>query len=147
MRELASKQQILDLATWPQWYSFDVIGQLYFSSLFGFMELRCDLAGYTAFLERLLPVICAVSVMPRYARMPFLFVGLLFRSFREALFALKQIEMTSGECIRERLKLIKENKNHGPDDILGKVLAIYENKGEEMDFDLTDVQIDVYAGL
>jgi hypothetical protein len=38
LEEAASKNEVLDLAEWLQWYAFDVIGNITFQRKFGFME-------------------------------------------------------------------------------------------------------------
>ncbi|KAL2783796.1 cytochrome P450 [Aspergillus keveii] len=146
MGEFAERRQLVDLATWVQWYAFDVIGELYFSSMFGFMKQRSDVNDYIGSLDTLLPVLCAASVMPSYVRAPFLASGLLLRSVRKALKALGRIEEASATCVRERLQ--PKGKSDGArEDILGKLLDIHEHKGDQHNFNLTDVQTEVFTGL
>jgi hypothetical protein len=146
MGEFAERRQLVDLATWVQWYAFDVIGELYFSSMFGFMKQRSDVNDYIGSLDTLLPVLCAASVMPSYVRAPFLASGLLLRSVRKALKALGRIEEASATCVRERLQ--PGGKSEGArEDILGKLLDIHEHKGDQHNFNLTDVQSEVFTGL
>lgn len=146
MNEFAHQGQSIDLATWLQWYAFDVIGELYFSSMFGFMRERTDYGDYIASLDTLLPVLCAASVMPTYLRGLFLSSGMLLSSARKALKALQNIEQASATCVQERLQSnIVETDTR--EDFLGKLLAIHENKGKEQDFDLANVQTEVYSGL
>ncbi|KAL2868893.1 cytochrome P450 [Aspergillus lucknowensis] len=146
MDEFAERRQLVDLATWVQWYAFDVIGELYFSSMFGFMKQCSDVNDYIASLDTLLPVLCAASVMPTYIRAPFLASGVLLGSVRKARKALGSIEQASANCVRERLQ--SEAKSEGArEDILGKLLDIHTNKGDQHNFNLTDVQVEVYTGL
>lgn len=146
MNEFAHQGQSVDLATWLQWYAFDVIGELYFSSMFGFMRERTDYRDYIASLDILLPVLCAASVMPTYLRGLFLSSGMLLSSARKALKALQNIEQASATCVQERLQsnIIETDTR---EDFLGKLLAIHENKGKEQDFDIANVQTEVYSGL
>ncbi|KAL3455993.1 cytochrome P450 [Aspergillus heterothallicus] len=146
MGEFAERSQLVDLATWVQWYAFDVIGELYFSSMFGFMKQCSDVHDYIASLDTLLPVLCAASVMPTYVRAPFLASGLLLRSVRKALKALVGIEQASASCVRERLQS-EAKLGSTREDIIGKLLAIHENKGDQHNFNLTDVQTEVFTGL
>lgn len=146
MGEYAQAQQPVDLATWIQWYAFDVIGELYFSSMFGFMRRRCDIRDYIASLDTLLPALCTASVMPAYARAPFLASGLLLSSVRKALKALKNIEEASETCVRERLQS-RPNEDHPRADILNNLLEIHKHKGDQQNFTMTDVQTEAYVGL
>lgn len=146
MGEFAEQQQPVNLATWVQWYAFDVIGELYFSSMFGFMRDRCDVRDYIASLDILLPVLCSASVMPAYARAPFLASGLLLSSVRKALKALGNIEQASATCVRGRLQS-RSDEDHSRADILNKLLEIHKQKGGQQDFMMTDVQTEAYVGL
>lgn len=44
----------MNMATWFQWYAFDVIGELTFSSKFGFMEEESDVKNATWTIDLLL---------------------------------------------------------------------------------------------
>ncbi|CEN61002.1 hypothetical protein ASPCAL07672 [Aspergillus calidoustus] len=146
MGVFSKQRQLVDLATWVQWYAFDVIGELYFSSMFGFMAQCSDVHDYIGSLDTLLPVLCAASVMPTYVRAPFLASGLLLGSVRKALKALGSIEDAAASCVRERLQ--SEGKPDGArEDILGKLLGIHDSKGDQHNFNLTDVQTEVFSGL
>ncbi|OJJ06598.1 hypothetical protein ASPVEDRAFT_45955 [Aspergillus versicolor CBS 583.65] len=146
MGEFAQQQEPVNLATWVQWYAFDVIGELYFSSMFGFMRGRCDVRNYIASLDTLLPVLCSASVMPAYARTPFLASGVLLSSVRKVLKALTNIEQASATCVRERLQS-RSDEDHSRADILNKLLEIHKHKGGQQDFMMTDVQTEAYGGL
>lgn len=146
MGEYAEKGQSVDLATWAQWYAFDVIGALYFSSMFGFMRERSDHQDYIKSLDVLLPTLCATSVMPSYIRSLFLYLGLFLSSARRSLAALQNIEEASANCVKKRL-CSEEEKPSAREDILGKLLSIHKNKGDVQCFNMTDIQTEVFVGL
>lgn len=51
IKELGSNRAPLDMAAWFQWYAFDVIGELTFSTRYGFMEMAEDVGGSTKILD------------------------------------------------------------------------------------------------
>ncbi|OQE14117.1 hypothetical protein PENSTE_c038G09347 [Penicillium steckii] len=146
MGEYAEQGQIVDLATWVQWYAFDVIGALYFTSMFGFMREKRDYKDYIKSLNVLLPTLCAASVMPSYIRAFFLSLGQLFTSVRRSLAALQNIEEASALCVKERLWSDGEG-NYATEDILSKMLSIHKDKGDVQNFNMADIQVEVYTGL
>lgn len=146
MGEYANNGQQIDLAKWVQWYAFDVIGELYFSSMFGFMKDRDDHQGYISSLETLLPILCIASVLPSYARTPLILSGFLIPSVRAALKSFDKIRDASLSCVRDRI-VLKEKGESKREDILEKLFNVYENQGEMTNFNITDIQVEVFVGL
>ncbi|CAI7599805.1 unnamed protein product [Penicillium manginii] len=54
MDEFANDHKVCDIATWLQYYAFDVIGELTFSKSLGFLEKGSDVDGVIAALEAML---------------------------------------------------------------------------------------------
>jgi hypothetical protein len=82
MEDLAQDQ--IDLATWLQWYAFDVIGNITFHRRFGFMEERKDVDGMIAGIDQGLQYIKIVGQFPHlhpYLVGSTLAAVLLFRLF------------------------------------------------------------------
>lgn len=130
-------------------YSFDVIGQLFFSRKFGFMENGHDHEGYIRALDLLVPIIAVACAMPVYMR-PFLLIsGVLIPRIFQALRALKYIESASEVCVAERLRFLSSEKNGDCDrkDMLECFLNIMNEKGGEVGFGLTEVKMEVYGAL
>lgn len=59
---------IIDFGLWLQMYVYDVIGELYFGSMFGFLENSHDHGGWIESLDLLMPVICVSAVAPPILR-------------------------------------------------------------------------------
>ncbi|TVY44107.1 Pisatin demethylase [Lachnellula subtilissima] len=51
LREFATTNEVVDFGTWLQWYAFDVIGAITFSTPFGFMDEREDIQNIIHGLE------------------------------------------------------------------------------------------------
>lgn len=69
--DLADRAQSFDLGQWLQIYAFDVIGELYFGRMFGFMETGQDYQSLIYSLDVLNPLITSLAVLAIYAR-PFI---------------------------------------------------------------------------
>ena len=54
----------VDLASWLQWYAFDVIGNITFQRKFGFMEQRRDVDGMIRGIDEALKYVKVVGMFP-----------------------------------------------------------------------------------
>lgn len=79
LTECAEAKESVDLATWVQWYAFDVIGKLFFSRTFGFIQHAHDHAGYIRALDLLLPMIAVACVMQHTCARYFFLAERLYR--------------------------------------------------------------------
>ena len=147
--ECAHTGNCIDLATWVQWYAFDVIGQLFFSKPFGFLEHGHDHAGYIRALDLVVPLIAVACVMPASLRPVFVLIGILVPRISKALRALKHIEDASETCVVERQRLHDhmDSGEHAPTDMLESFLAIVRKREERADFGLTEAKMEVYGAL
>ncbi|KAJ5793682.1 Cytochrome P450 [Penicillium paradoxum] len=57
-------KKVCDIATWLQYYAFDVIGELTFSKPLGFLEKGADVDGIIVALERMLDYFGKIGQMP-----------------------------------------------------------------------------------
>lgn len=147
MAGFAQSGETLDMAAWSQMYAFDVVGQLFFSRMFGFLEAGHDHRGYIKAPDLLLPILCAASVMPTYLRTPLLMGGALVQPrVLKALTSLTDIDNAAAECITEREALLNKSETE-PTDILASLFATMRDKGEKVDFGLTEVKVEVYVAL
>ncbi|XHF97869.1 hypothetical protein AWENTII_001444 [Aspergillus wentii] len=62
--EFADDGKVCDIATWLQYYAFDVIGELTFSKPLGFLEHGRDVEGIIAALEKTLDYAGKIGQMP-----------------------------------------------------------------------------------
>ncbi|KAI0569345.1 CypX cytochrome P450 [Pyrenophora tritici-repentis] len=138
--------EAIDMAEWIQWYAFDVIGELFFSRKFGFMENAHDHEGYIHALDPLVPFVTVACAMPVYMRPLFLASGATVPRVFKALGALRHIETASDACVAQRRHDSTRDKagrrSQGQKDMLDGFL---HSKGEEKDFTLTEVKMEVYG--
>jgi len=145
------KTAAIDVAEWVQWYAFDVVGELFFSRMFGFMEHAHDHGGYIHALDLLIPFIAVACASPDYLR-PLVFIigGAVMPRISKALKALKHLEAASELCVAERQRLIESRKKDDDDekeDMMQGFFEIMQNKGSQKDFGLTEVKMEVYGAL
>ncbi|CAK7201538.1 hypothetical protein SEUCBS139899_004244 [Sporothrix eucalyptigena] len=149
MTKYAQSGATLDMAAWAQMYAFDVVGQLFFSRMFGFLEAGHDHRGYIRSLDLLLPILCAASVMPTYLRTVFLMGGALIQPrVLKALTSLKDIDNAAEQCIVDRhAQLEAGQKDESEKDILASLFSVMREKGDKVDFGRTEVKVEVYVAL
>lgn len=149
LSDRAERNEAIDLSTWVQWYAFDVIGELFFSRAFSFMEFVQDHKGYIQALDLLVPTIAIACTMPSYLRPFFLIGGALVPRVSKALKALKHIENASGACVAERRQLHSQltSERAKPEDMLESFFSIMREKGDKVDFGLTEIKMEAYGAL
>ncbi|KAJ5768724.1 hypothetical protein N7520_003283 [Penicillium odoratum] len=84
MSKLSSQARKVDFGEWIQWFTFDVVGELFFGFQFGFMQDEHDYGGYIENLDTLLPVIAQSCVLPAYLRYFHSSIGMLFPTIRNS---------------------------------------------------------------
>jgi hypothetical protein len=119
--------------------------------MFGFLKNAHDHQDYIRALDLLVPITAVASVMPPYMR-PFLFAGGAISSHvRRASTALRHIERASDACVAQRRRLRGSSDGRGVEDgrkdMLDGFLDIMHEKGEQKDFGLTEVKMEVYVAL
>ncbi|KAI9039408.1 cytochrome P450 [Aspergillus affinis] len=146
--EVADQDSTVDLHKWARMYAYDVIGELYFGKMFGFLGARRDHLGYLSSTDALIPVMTLSAVMPTYVRPFFMLGGLLFSRMRASLVALKSLTKAADATVEDRLAESKEvgNVSQRPD-VLNKVLKIYCQEGQRVDFDMDDVKMEVFGAF
>jgi hypothetical protein len=119
--------------------------------MFGFLKNAHDHQDCVRALDLLVPITAVASVMPPYMR-PFLFAGGAISSHvRRASTALRHIERASDACVAQRRRLRGSSDGRGVEDgrkdMLDGFLDIMHEKGEQKDFGLTEVKMEVYVAL
>lgn len=128
-------------------YAFDVIGKLFFSNPFGFLQNAHDHAGYIHALDLLIPLIAVACTAPTYVRPLVLVSGAAIPRVFKALKALKHIESASLACVVQREHVIAQGKAEECEDMLQSFFDIMREKGQEKDFGITEVKMEAYGAL
>jgi hypothetical protein len=130
-------------------YAYDVIGELYFSKMFGFLEAGADHLGYIDGVDDLIPVQFLAGNMPTYVRSLFMLTGILFPKVRGALKALGNLTDATNAMLKDRVAALQSDAEPEAQraDVLGKLLDISHKRGKELNFELDDVKMESFAGL
>ncbi|KAB8255486.1 cytochrome P450 [Aspergillus pseudonomiae] len=141
--EMADSKKSFDL------YAYDVIGELYFSKMFGFLQAGGDHLGYIDATEDLVPVQFLAANMPTYVRGLFMLTGFLFPKVRRALGALENLTDATNAMLKDRLATLQSDSESESQrqDILSKLLEISHKRGEELDFVLDDVKMESFGAF
>ncbi|KAL4739822.1 cytochrome P450 [Aspergillus similis] len=148
--EMADGKKSFDLWLWTRMYAYDVIGELFFSKMFGFLAAGGDHLGYIAATDDLIPMQFLAGIMPVYVRPLFLLTGFLLPKVRGALTALTSLTEATTAMIKSRLVALSESdSNTKPQraDILGKLLDISHKNGKALDFELADIKMESFGGF
>lgn len=142
MRETAENGAPTNIAVWIRWYSFDIIGELFFSRRFGFLEKREDRNGWIRAVDQLDGLMTLLGVAPPYARRFILRLGICVPSISKAVDALGMFGVAAERCIAER--------QHSPwnsEDMLAGIIKIMDQKGSQVDFGPVEVKSEIHTAL
>ncbi|KAH7371279.1 cytochrome P450 [Pyrenochaeta sp. MPI-SDFR-AT-0127] len=144
--ECAAKGSAIDMAAWAKWYAFDIIGELFFSSMFGFMKGAHDHEGYIEALNLLLPFNTLTCILPAYMRSIFRLGSTILPRASKAFKAAKHLENAADMCIAERQGFL-DSGDIERKDMLQSFIDIMHEKGEAKDFGETEVKVEVFGAL
>ena len=128
-------------------YAFDVLGELFYGKMFGFMSERKDIGNYMKAIDSLLPAFTIGGTLPSYLTKMYLLSTILFSpSVRGALGAVKSIENASKDAVDRRKQEIVEGKvdKH---DMLRKMLEINANRGEKLNFTYGHIVVESHSSM
>ncbi|OQV06977.1 hypothetical protein CLAIMM_11473 [Cladophialophora immunda] len=140
MGEYADNQSVMDIGEWVQWYAFDVIGELFFGRMFGFMEGACDHGNYIEALDSFLPFITTMTMTPKPYQGLFKLWAMFSPSSRKAMQTMPKIAEVAKTCVADRIQLEKE-QGSVRSDLLQKFLTILQTKGGQVDFGMGEVEL------
>ncbi|KAL2396868.1 Cytochrome P450 monooxygenase gsfF [Exophiala dermatitidis] len=147
MAEYQDGKKPFDLGRWVQMYAFDVIGELYFGRMFGFMETRSDHESWIHSLDLLLPFLCMTAVVPTYVRPLILASSIAVPGSLKAVKAIDTIATAARKCAAKRFSEGKEAKSKDRTDILEQLYTIHQEKGEKVDFNMPEIEQEAWIAL
>lgn len=129
-------------------YAFDVIGELYFGRMFGFLENNHDHGSYIQSLDTLMPTLCTIAVAPSYVRPLILGSAVISAEVRKALQAVDRIATAARVCVAKRVsEQAATSAEHPRCDLLQQLLDTSAEKGEKLDFGTSEVELEAYVAL
>ena len=128
-------------------YAFDVLGELFYGKMFGFLREQRDIGGYMKAIDSLLPAFTNGGTLPSYLTKLYLVSTFLFSpSVRGALGAVKQIENASEAAVNRRKQELLENKDDRRD-MLRKMLEINADRGDKINFTYQHIVVESHSSM
>lgn len=123
-----------------------MVGELYFGKPFGFMEERTDYGSYMESSWNLVSVTAWVAMLPSYAQKAIFIGAFAIPSVRRHMTVMQNMVKIAKQSVAERQRNIKGGKPTRQD-LLGKILAIYYERGEKENYLLEDVEVESFTAL
>lgn len=144
-------ESVIDLGRWLQMYAYDVIGELYFGNMFGFLEHSHDQGGWIASLDLLMPFICVSGVAPLVLRPLILASSVFIPAARKALKAFQDIGIATRKCVATRFDQDDITRSEAATsrrtDIMQQLHDIHINEDSKIQLEIGDVEQEAYAAL
>jgi cytochrome P450 len=139
--EYATKGKPMEMGHWLHMYTFDIIGELFFGRMFGFINERRDIGGYMAAVDVILPHAIRLAVLYEWMR-PIINIVMypLSANLRQAIKCFEALGVESKRYVDDRV-----GKKSTRPDMLSKLLKVAEEKSP--DFDITDVYTEAYTAI
>jgi hypothetical protein len=127
-------------------YAFDVIGEIFFGDMFGFLQKCEDHGAFIASLDALMPVLCMAAIAPSYIRPLIMTSAIVIPAALKALKAIDGIRKAAVEAAGKRMKTIDEG---GPlrNDMLQQLFDIVRNKGDKVNFSSREATLEAYVAM
>ncbi|KAK3996608.1 putative cytochrome P450 pisatin demethylase-like protein, partial [Cladorrhinum sp. PSN332] len=144
----ASDNNTTDLAVWFRWYAFDVVGQLFFSRHFGFLEKEEDYKGWIEATDLLIPYLAMSAVIQPWLRPFLMLAGVARPSILKGAKMIGTLEQVCEECISGRQgEMDARGKGKGKDDLLDMFFGVMENTGDEDWFGRLEIKGEIYTAI
>ena len=144
MREVVAVGKPTNMAQWVRWYSFDVIGELFFSHHFGFLEKKADHNGWISAIDDLSVGLPLLAVAPPYARPIMRGLAACIPSVARSLSAYHMFEAAAEWWMTgEGSTAAAEERK----DMLGNIVNIMKEKGDELDYGPIEVKSEIHTAL
>ncbi|KAH7067852.1 cytochrome P450 [Paraphoma chrysanthemicola] len=144
--EYADRNEPIDLGLWLQMYAFDVIGEIFFGGMFGFLEKSEDHGAFIASLDALMPVLCISAIAPTYLRPLIMSSAIVIPAAFKAVKAIDGIRKAALAAGGRRKKEIEDGVAHR-NDILQQLFGIVREKGEKVNFSSGEATLEAYVAM
>ncbi|KAF2472740.1 cytochrome P450, partial [Lindgomyces ingoldianus] len=144
--EHADQRREIDFGEWLEMYAYDIIGQVFFGKMFGFLESGRDYGNYIASLDVIMPVLNLLGTTPKFLRPLVLFSSILFPGVFTAVKAVGHMQKQAIDIANNRKKEIAEKC--GPrNDVLSQLFHIVGDRGEKLNFGHPEATNEAYTGI
>jgi hypothetical protein len=127
-------------------YAFDVIGEIFFGNMFGFLEKSEDHGAFIASLDALMPVLCIAAIAPWYVRPFVMGSAIVIPAAFRAVKAVDGIRAAAVEAAGKRKKQITDDTVKR-NDMLQQLFDIVAEKGEKVNFTDSEVTLEAWVAM
>lgn len=128
-------------------YAFDVLGELFFGSRFGFMEERNDVGNYMKAIHSICIRNTIAGTLPSYLSQFTAPALALFNStFREAISTIIKLAVASKTAMDKRMGEIEEEKDDRRD-MLRKLVELSADRGNVVNFTTSHIHSESHSSL
>ncbi|KAK0739418.1 cytochrome P450 [Apiosordaria backusii] len=148
IKEASESGQPTDMALWFRWYAFDVIGILFFSRPFGFLELQKDYKGWTSATDVLIFFLAASACVPMWMRNLMLMSSIVVPGAIASVKAMDTMTEATVDAVKERQEsLDKSGGVMEKDDMLASFFRVMEEQGNLDYFGPLEIRGEIYTAL
>ncbi|KAL6706195.1 hypothetical protein ACN47E_005930 [Coniothyrium glycines] len=144
--EHADRKEEINLGVWLQMYAFDVIGEIFFGDMFGFLQNSEDHGAFIASLDALMPVLCISAIGPTYLRPLIMSSAIAIPAALRAVKAIDGIRKAAVVAAGKRLGDIEKGVARR-NDMLQQLFDIVREKGEKVNFSSDEVTLEAYVAM
>lgn len=127
-------------------YAFDVIGEIFFGDMFGFLENSEDHGSFIASLDALMPVLCISAIGPTYLRPLIMGSAIVIPAAFKAVKAIDGIRKAAVAAAGKRMTEIENGVAHRSD-MLQQLFDIVREKGEKVNFTSREATLEAYVAM
>lgn len=137
-----------DMALWLRYYAFDVIGILFFSRPFGFLETKKDYRGWINATDVLILFMAASAFVPRWMRSLVLMTSIVVPGAVAAAKAMDTMTDAGVEAVEKRQKELEESGGvMEKDDMLASFFRVMEEHGDLDNFGPPEIRGEIYTAM
>ncbi|KAF2200696.1 cytochrome P450 [Delitschia confertaspora ATCC 74209] len=144
MHEFVDNDQEVDLGEWLLMYAYDVVGELFFGKMFGFMQNACDYGQLIATNNILVPLLCISGTGPAYYRPLIMGSAVVFPPVQRACRSVNEIIKATKILVTHK----KKEMSQGIEDRVSffqQLMKIVSEKGEKLNFTENEVTLESWV--
>ena len=127
-------------------YAFDVIGEIFFGDMFGFLQNSEDHGAFIASLDALMPVLCISAIGPTYMRPLIMCSAIVIPAAFKAVKAIDGIRKAAVVASSKRMKEIEDGAVPRTD-MLQQLFDTVRDKGEKVNFSSREATLEAYVAM
>ncbi|KAK4202014.1 putative cytochrome P450 pisatin demethylase-like protein [Triangularia verruculosa] len=148
VKDASESGQSTDMALWLRYYAFDVIGVLFFSRPFGFLEFKRDYKGWIRATDTLIFFMAASAYVPLWMRNLVLMSSIVIPGAVASVKAMDTMTEATLDAVNERQKALEKSGGvMEKDDMLASFFRVMEKHGNLDYYGPLEIRGEIYTAL